>query len=229
MKKAKKVLLLVLCAVLLVGASVAGTVAYLTDKDDVTNTFTVGNVQIDLYESIVNTAGEATGGRTDEGNAYHLLPGHTYTKDPTVHMLEGSEDSYVRMIVKVRNYSNLKAAMPESKYPTYYNNGEFLLQYLVGGWDNSIWVSTNTISVADDVATYEFRYHKTVSGPAKDADDSTVAELALESLFTTIKVPESVNNVELQNLQNVSIFIEAHAIQADGFADANAAWAAFSA
>ena len=43
MKNAKKVLLLVLCAVLLVGASVAGTVAYLTATDSVENTFTVGN------------------------------------------------------------------------------------------------------------------------------------------------------------------------------------------
>lgn len=227
MKQAKKVLLLVLCAVLLVGASVAGTVAYLTDKDDVTNTFTVGNVQIDLYESIVDEMGNKTGGRTDEGNAYHLLPGHTYTKDPTVHVLEGSEESYIRMIVKVNNYSNLKAAMPKEKYPTYYNADDFLLQYLVSGWDDSTWVSTNVIAVKDDVATYEFRYKETVAGPAKDADDTTVSELALPALFQEITVPGTVNNTELANLQNVTIFVEANAIQKDGFASADAAWQAF--
>lgn len=228
MKKAKKALLLVLCAALLVSASVMGTVAYLTDKDDVTNTFTVGNVQIDLYETIVNEMGEATGGRTDEGNQYHLLPGHTYTKDPTVHILEGSEPSYVRMLVKVNHYSNLKAAMPAEKYPTFYSDENFLLQYLTPDWDSANWVSTNIISVADDVATYEFRYIETVAGPAKDTDDATVSELALPSLFKTIQVPGTVNNVELANLQNVTITVEAHAIQADGFANADAAWAAFN-
>lgn len=229
MKKAKIVLLLVLCAVLLVGASVAGTVAYLTSSKTVTNTFTVGNVQIELYESIVNDMDEATGGRTDEGNAYHLLPGHTYTKDPTVHILEGSESAYIRVLVKVRNYSNLKAAMPVSKYPTYYANGEFLLQYLVTGWEADKWVSTGVIATADNVATYEFRYYKTVAGPAKDTDDTSVAELALEPLFKTITIPGTVNNTELANLQYVTITVEAHAIQEDGFADEDAAWTAFAA
>lgn len=228
MKKTTKVLLLLLCAVMLVAGSVMGTLAFLTDKDDVTNTFTVGNVQIDLYESIVDEMGNKTGGRTDEGNSYHLLPGHTYTKDPTVHILEGSEESYVRMIVKVQNYSNLKAAMPADKYPEYYNGDDFLLQYLVGGWDASTWVSTNVIAVADDVATYEFRYKESVAGPVKDADDTTVSELALPALFQTITVPGTVNNTELANLQNVTIFVEANAIQADGFANADAAWAAFN-
>ena len=57
MKKAKKVLLLALCAVLLVGATIAGTVAYLTSTTtEVKNTFTAGKVQIllvflpDLFE-----------------------------------------------------------------------------------------------------------------------------------------------------------------------------------
>lgn len=230
MKNAKKILALLLCAVLLVGASIAGTVAYLTDKDDVTNTFTVGNVQIDLFESIVNEMGEKTGGRTEDGNAYHLLPGHTYSKDPTVHMLEDSETSYVRMLVKVTNYSNLKAAMPAAKYPTFYDtNDDFLLQYLVNGWDPAVWVTTNVISVVDDVATYEFRYFEPVAGPADDNDASTTLELALAPLFTEITVPGTVNNTELQKLKNVTINVEAHAIQADGFADAAAAWDAFAA
>lgn len=233
MKKMKKVLALAACAVLLVTASVMGTLAYLTSQDTVENTFTVGNVQINLFESIVNEMGEKTGGRTEDGNKYHLLPGHTYSKDPTVHILEGSESSYVRMLVKVKNYSNLKAAMPESKYPTYYVNGDFLLQYLVEGWSDSTWISTNKIDVVDDVATYEFRYHEAVAGPEDDNDAETKLERALTPLFTSIKVPETVNNTELQNLKNVSITIEAHAIQADGFEDKDGktaeglAWEAF--
>ena len=48
MKSKKKVFVTVLCAVLLVAASVLGTMAYLTSNDEVVNTFTVGNVQIKL-------------------------------------------------------------------------------------------------------------------------------------------------------------------------------------
>ena len=56
MKKSKAILM-ALCAVLLVAASVMGTLAYLTSTDTVTNTFTVGNVQIKLDEAKVNEEG----------------------------------------------------------------------------------------------------------------------------------------------------------------------------
>lgn len=36
-------------------------------------------------------------------NEYHLLPGHTYTKDPTVTVKTGSDASYVRMKVTFNN------------------------------------------------------------------------------------------------------------------------------
>ena len=51
MKTKSKALLLTLCAVLLVAASVMGTMAYLTSTDKVENTFTVGNVKITLDEA----------------------------------------------------------------------------------------------------------------------------------------------------------------------------------
>ena len=56
-KTKTKALLMSLCAVLLVAASVLGTMAYLTDSKDVKNTFTVGNVAIKLDEAKVNTDG----------------------------------------------------------------------------------------------------------------------------------------------------------------------------
>ena len=57
MKTTKKALLLTLCAVLLVAASVLGTMAYLTSTDEVQNTFTVGQVSIKLDEAKANTDG----------------------------------------------------------------------------------------------------------------------------------------------------------------------------
>ena len=48
----KKTILVAAIAVMLVAALVVGgTLAYFTDKDNATNTFTVGNVKIDLLES----------------------------------------------------------------------------------------------------------------------------------------------------------------------------------
>ena len=99
MKKTNKVLLLGLCAVLLVAASVLGTVAYLTSSDSVTNTFTVGSVAITLDEQDVDNSTE--GADRDQANAYKLMPGHTYTKDPIVHVASTSEDCY--LFVKVTN------------------------------------------------------------------------------------------------------------------------------
>ncbi len=102
MKKKTKALMLVLCAVLLVTASVLGTMAYLTSQDEVVNTFTVGNVAITLDEAKTDANGVADSSAARvKANDYHLLPGDTYTKDPTVHVLANSEDSWI--FVKVDN------------------------------------------------------------------------------------------------------------------------------
>ena len=116
MKQAKKVLLLALCAVLLVGATIAGTVAYLTSQATVTNTFTVGKVAITMDEAAVNEYGQklnAEGGIADADdtlaarkteNTYKLVPGLQYTKDPTIHVDPSSEDCY--LFVKITKSEN---------------------------------------------------------------------------------------------------------------------------
>lgn len=100
MKTRSKALLLTLCAVLLVAATIFGTMAYLTSTDTVTNTFTVGKVNIKLDEAKANPDGSlvANADRV-KANSYKLLPGHTYNKDPMVTVLGGSESSYVKMTV----------------------------------------------------------------------------------------------------------------------------------
>lgn len=100
MKKTSKALLLSLCAVLLVTATVLGTMAYLTSTDEVVNTFTVGNVAITLDETDVDNSTPGENDR-DQANSYKLMPGHTYTKDPIVHVDSTSEDCY--LFVKVAN------------------------------------------------------------------------------------------------------------------------------
>lgn len=63
------------------------------------NTFTVGNVTITLDETDVDDSTPDVD--RDTANTYRLVPGSSYTKDPTIHVAEGSEDCYV--FVKVEN------------------------------------------------------------------------------------------------------------------------------
>ncbi len=220
MKTARKVLLLVLCAALLVSASVLGTIAYLTDTEEAVNTFSVGHVYIALDEAKVDpVTGQAVEpAERVQKNEYHLLPGHTYVKDPTVTVLANSEESYVRMLVTVKEYNQLTSAMPVDKYPEYYAeyNGTqiFLLEKLVTGWNSETWVFTNFNN-----GVYEFRHNGTV---AKNTGDT-----ALDALFDEIVMPGALTNAQIAKLNELQINVVAHAIQADGFADANAAWTAF--
>lgn len=110
MKTKSKALLMTLCAVLLVAASVLGTMAYLTSQDSVKNTFSIGKINITLDEKAVDVNGDelANTPRRD-ANEYKLMPGHTYIKDPTVHVTANSEDSWI--FVKVENgISDFEAA-----------------------------------------------------------------------------------------------------------------------
>lgn len=210
--KRSKPLVLALCAVLLVVGTILGTVAYLQDTASVVNTFTVGNVHLKLDEAVVDEKGEPTGGRTETGNAYHLLPGETYTKDPTVTVLKGSEESYVRMMLTLNCASELDAIFAP--------NGAVLTE-IFKGYDATKWTYVDVTRGNDNTITYEFRYFETV-----EAEDN--ADLVLDALFDTVTVPNTMTGDQLATIADLEITVEAHAIQATGFANADEAWVAFS-
>lgn len=112
MKKTMKRVLPVVALVLVVAlASIGGTIAWLTDKtDEVTNTFTIGNINITLDEAKVNADGKPVDKEGAEvtdldkaervtENSYKLVPGNTYTKQPKVTVKANSEKCY--LFVKV--------------------------------------------------------------------------------------------------------------------------------
>ena len=104
----KKRLMTVLAIVLVIAMSVAGTYAFLTSQDSVTNTFTVGQIAITLDEAEVNEYGAVQGAKRVQANTYKLIPGHEYTKDPTIHFAKDSEAAY--LFVKVENgLANIEA------------------------------------------------------------------------------------------------------------------------
>ena len=212
MKTRSKALLLTLCAVLLVAASVLGTMAYLTSTDEVTNTFTVGEVKIKLDEAKANPDGSlvANADRV-KANEYKLLPGHTYNKDPMVTVLSGSESSYVKMTVTFSKANELDAIFAP---------GGVDLTSIFNGYDAAKWIAKgNTKDATANTRTYEFWYKETVGAPT--------ADVALDALFDSITVPGTITNEQLATIEGMTITVNAYAIQADGFANAEAAWAAF--
>lgn len=247
-KTKTKALLMSLCAVLLVAASVLGTMAYLTDTQKVENTFTVGNVSIKLDEAKVDENGTQVVDKDGNPvarvtrNAYKLLPGHTYVKDPTVTVLTPSVESYVRMKVTFNNADKIIALCTDPEFEgevTGVENAFPLIRMVnfvkanAAKWDGIIpdnMVDTDEMLaqtkyfVADttnNTLTYYFYYNGTVA--ARDGN------VVLPTLFDSIKVPAWVTGDQLAKLKDFQINVVAEAIQADGFESADAAWAAFAA
>lgn len=202
-KTKTKALLMSLCAVLLVAASVLGTMAYLTDSKDVKNTFTVGNVAIKLDEAkvdengtqVVDKDGNPVARVTE--NEYKLLPGHTYTKDPIIHVDANSEDCY--LFVKVDNQITAIEAD---------GNTTVAAQMAAKGWK----------AVEDKDGIYV--YVGTTAAPvAVKANDNV-------TVFEQLVIAGTVDGDTLKNYENKTITVTAYAVQKDGFEGkaANVIW-----
>ena len=246
-RKLRKWLLMTSAALLVAALSVGVTLAYLTDTDSVVNTFTVGSVQIELNETDVDNDNNT------KENAYHLLPGQTYTKDPTVTIKADSEPSYVRMFVTVQDCEDLHDICFYNEKSEYLfqmgNVSRVLLEKFTTGV-SSEWKCTDVSvdMVEGGLGVYEFRYQNVTEKKSSDQP--------LPALFTEIKVPEWFDNEMLKSLSTgytywggmdspsyrkavetaspfrkdpFQITIRAEAIQAAGFANADEAWAAFDA
>lgn len=87
----KKKITLLLSLALAVAIGIGGTLAWLTAKTDaVTNTFTVGNINIALEETTTD---------------YKMVPGQPIDKDPKVTVEAGSEACW--LFVKIEESANL--------------------------------------------------------------------------------------------------------------------------
>lgn len=200
MKTRSKALLLILCAMLLLIASALGTVAYLTVQDTVTNTFSVGKVDATLIEGSAgkrSMRARSTGAPVDE-NDHILMPGHTYTKDYTIHVDAVSEDSYI--FVKVENGIASYEAPSSAEEGGYRTIAD---QITDNGW-------TALESAAD---VYYREYTKSSAG----------SDFAV---FNTFKIADNANDVKSWGSCDAQVAVTAYAVQKDGFDTASAAWMA---
>lgn len=97
-----KAMLIILALMLLVGATVGGTIAWLTAQSEtVTNTFTVGNIEIHLWENEYDLATNTLGTKKVESQTnYKIVPGATNPKNPTITVTKGSEACYLYVSIK---------------------------------------------------------------------------------------------------------------------------------
>lgn len=194
--KMKKALLLVVCAALLVAASVMGTVAYLQDSTDaVVNTFTVGEVQITLTETF-NT--DTDNDNTNDAWSAKLIPGVEYAKDPVVTVLADSEDCW--LFVEIVETNN------PASYLTYTYNLE--------GWtalSGETGVYYREVAQSDVDQSWDLLVDNKVTVKTGVVNSDAVAGTNEVNMPTEAKAP--------------SISFTAYAIQKEGFTSAAAAWA----
>lgn len=251
----KKTILVAAIAVMLVAALVVGgTLAYFTDTKSADNTFTVGNVKIDLLESslhrenagYVGTPGEELNPQNAElwsevlkqgsnntspykaGDTFYtddqikanareykcdnvmLNPGESYHKMPYV-VNTGKNDAYIRIRVMIPAALDT-AILNSSMYTTTaLNNKEFTMAY----------DSTGTVE-RDGVMYNVYTFTR--------IDPLAAGEMTYWNVWGTIHMDTTATNEQIAQLLpngTFNVLVEADAIQADGFANATAAFAAF--
>lgn len=271
----KKILVLALTIAMVAILAVGGSLAYLTDKDSETNTFTVGNVKIDLLESqyhrvnagkgnatgdteplsggylwaanvklegnTTNTPNYKTSGETWNGqyfsdaqikddaetykNGYFaehsqkMTPGSNVRKNPYVENT-GANDAYIRVRVLIPvSLFNVIDNGPSYWTSTAINEGQVtskaVTTYNTSGPEAVKQVERKGIKYYE----YDFTYVK----PVKPG------ELTFWNVWGNIAINKDATADDLANVESFDVIFEADAIQADGFADAAAAFAAFDA
>ena len=274
----KKVTALCLCVALLAVAVVGASLAYFTDTDKATNTFTVGNVKIDLIESRYHRQGSGSSGDTsipaptqtasgmkyvsdgatiftdeeikaDAANysAYisergkNMVPGKKIAKSPYV-VNTGSNDAYIRIRVMIPTKAN------HDYWPTNYGgvienqwcttaitSGEFMhnnvrddYPFITDGDSAKGYVDKN--GVRYDIITF---IRNEPLKPGEMTKWNVWNYIGIDKDATSADIQKAIDKGAILKADDgtltVNVLVQADAIQAEGFADAKAAFAAFDA
>lgn len=227
--KKKKITAIVLCIILLAIAIAGGTMAYFTDYHAVENTFTAGNVAIELTEAVVvkdDVKTSATYGdlladgtkRTSADQDYgNLYPAQEICKDPTIKNV-GSEKAYVAARVTVTSKGNLHNILGAEGYDILALN-----EIISGGiedetftqeeWNGRFGNNCNSYFV------YQVPYRTTNTYVLYFFIKEPLAAEESVTLFNKITIPETWDNAQMKELEGLSIKVEAFAAQEYGFKD----------
>lgn len=104
----KKGIVIVLAMLLALCIGVGATLAFITvETQSIKNTFTYGDINIDLWEHKINADGLTLGTEVikTSQSGFKMIPGNTIAKDPTVTVKAGSEACWLFIeIVKDNNF-----------------------------------------------------------------------------------------------------------------------------
>ena len=273
----KKITAIFLCVALLAIAIVGASLAYFTDTKSATNTFTVGNVKIDLIESKFHREGNGNSNDTSiskptntangmkyvrDGNkaftdqeiktdaetyktdylavkGQNMVPGRRVAKSPYV-VNTGANDAYIRIRVMVPSAANNDfvdvkdgGVITNQWCSTAFINGEFI-DKKGGGWDNA--PAIDKASVTKDGVTYDVYTftRKEPLAPGAMTEWNVWNYIGISEKATAADIQTAINAGAIKTFKtdssitlSLNVLVEADAIQAEGFADAAAAWAAF--
>ncbi len=270
----KKLTAIFLCVALVAIAVVGASLAYFTDTKSATNTFTVGNVKINLIESTYHRTGSDNAGDTsvpdptakaagmkfvpdgwtvftdDEIKAdaakysdyigkrgENMVPGRNVVKCPYV-INTGANDAYVRIRVMIPSavnndfdqYVENGGIITNQWCSSSISNGEFI-DGKGNGWNNAPAIDRK--GATKDGVTYDV-YTFTRTEPLKAGamtEWNVWNYIGISEKATEEDIQKAINNNAIIKTDDgtlkLNVLVEADAIQAEGFDDAAAAWAAF--
>lgn len=222
----KKILAITLCVAMLAVMLVSGSLAYFTDTQAKTNTFTMGKVDIELDEPNYVPAADGK---------LKVFPGQTYPKDPTITVASDSEDCYLVATVTIGNradlyelYKNDTTGVKQSWGLSLAGKGGLVSGGIAGytavpATENGVSGTllngkvflTYSEDAAADTITYTFYFKDIHSAGQK------------EVLFTNVTIPSIIDNGDITS--DLNITVNAYAIQAVGFENVYKAYEAYSA
>ena len=193
-----KLVVAMLAVTLLIGCAIGGTVAWLTAKTEaVVNTFTYGDINIDLWEtkdgmhteSRLNENGYVVNARSD----LKIIPGVDLPKDPTVTVKAGSEACW--LFVKVEK------------------SGTFVTDKVTYAIDNTVWTQL------DNVAGVYYKKIDTLT-----ASDTNYNILQDKKVTVSQELTKGeINSIE-EGQKNPTLTFKAYAVQLDAAQTAAKAW-----
>ena len=253
----KKLLVLSLCVALAAIAIAGASLAYFTDTKSATNTFTVGNVKIDLLESSLHreNAGIANGVTSDSelwsdvdkegsGNTSKYKAGDTFYTDAqieanaaeytceNVQLIPGRSYHKMPYVKNVGNndaYIRIRVMIPADLDPAVLNSS----MYTSTAMNNKEF----TLAV-DQSGTVEREGRKYNVYTFTRIDPLAPNEMTYWNVWGTIHMDTTVTSAQSEALFGENgpypggvfpVLVEADAIQAEGFANATEAWTAFAA
>lgn len=213
---------LVLAFVLLVGSVVGGTLAWLiADTDPVVNTFTYGDIDLNLDETKTDEKGNPVKDdngdlvKTTEGNEYEMFPGEEYLKDPAVTVLADNEACW--LFVKLEENGGVTITNGDGSTITY-DFDDYLTYTIADGWtqlyeDGYFGVEGHEV---------EGIYYRFVAEDTEDVDDiyEVLKDNKISVLGTVDKDMLNAldnNGLDAATATYPSLSVTAYAVQYSGF------------